>query len=209
MKNIFTTILFLIALTSVSQIDSVPLRYDTVITNQAYKSYYSKTYEGPVLVIYSLFHGGGECDRKKFHFKNDIQGLPAATDKDYAGSGWDKGHLCPAQDFAYDCLLEELTFEYYNCVPQAIEVNRAGWKHQETLIRNLSKNDSLIIICYNEFGVNKIGNVSIPTRCYKFVFDKIIKQFVFAFYYTNNSSADYVDLLDKLKDYESVLKFIK
>lgn len=194
-----------------SQSDSVKLKYDTLIVNKAYKSYYSKIYQAPVAVVYQLYHGGGECSRTTMKFKNDIKGLPTTWDCDgfYRMTGYDKGHMANAEDFSFDCTLEELTFRYYNAVPQSPELNRGPWKHYETLARKLSQHDTLEVICYNEFGAKKMGGIGIPDKCYKFVFDKKTKEVVFAFYYTNNSSPDYKDLLGRLQFYGELLKLLK
>ena len=210
MKKIIYLLSFIFCVSfAYSQQDTVKLSYDTLIINKAYKSYYSKKYEAPVAIVYTLYKGGGECSRKGMNFTNDIKGLPTATNKDYAMSGYDKGHMANAEDFAYDCNLEELTFRYYNCVPQNPELNRGPWKHYETLIRKLSQNDTLQVLCYNEFDGKKNGNASIPNKCYKFVFDKKTKQIMFAFYYTNNSSPNYTDLLDRLGKFYFILKLIE
>jgi endonuclease G len=143
-------------------------KWDTVVYNAGYASYFSKTYRNPVMVVYKLYKGGGPCKRDKFYFKNDLN-IPAATTKEYTKSGFDKGHLANAEDFAYDCYLDELTFRYYNCVPQRPELNRGIWKVTEEEIRKISQNDSLLVICVNEFGAGyqKMGGVAIPTSCVK------------------------------------------
>lgn len=143
-------------------------KWDTVIYNAGYASYFSKTHRNPVMVVYKLYKGGGPCKRDKFYFKNDLR-IPAATNKEYSKSGFDKGHLANAEDFAYDCYLDELTFRYYNCVPQRPELNRGIWKVTEEEIRKISQTDSLLVICVNEFaqGHGKMGGVSVPTSCIK------------------------------------------
>ena len=185
------------------------LRYDTLIKNNAYQSYYSKKYKAPVAVKYTLYHGGGECSREKMDFKNDIKGLKTAYDSDYRGSGYDKGHMANAEDFAYDCTLEELTFRYYNCAPQTPELNRGPWKQFETVIRNLSQTDSLIVVCYNEFDGKKTKNVYVPYKCYKFVYDIKTKTIVHAFYFTNTATPKFVDVRKKIKSYKFITDILK
>lgn len=185
------------------------LRYDTLITNKAYKSYYSKKYKAPIAVFYTLYHGGGECSRETFDFKNDIKGLKTAYNSDYKSSGYDKGHMANAEDFAYDCELDELTFRFYNCAPQTPELNRGPWKQFETVIRNTSQKDSLLVMCYNEFGNLKIKNVYVPTKCFKFVYDVKTKQMLFAFYYTNTATPVFKDIRKSLKSYGFIVRLMK
>jgi len=201
-------ILSFFVLTSTLLFSQDTLKYDTLITTKSYKSYYSKKYRDPIAVKYVLFKGGGDCSRASFEFKNDIKGLPTAYNSDYKSSGYDKGHMANAEDFAYDCSLDELTFRYYNCVPQTSELNRGPWKHFETVIRTFSQTDSLEIICYNEFEDLKIKNVAVPEKCYKFVYDLNKKEMVFAFYFTNTSTPEFHDIKDKLDSYKFIIDLI-
>jgi DNA/RNA endonuclease G (NUC1) len=153
---------------------SAPLQMkevDTIIVTQAYTSYFSYHYKNPVMVTYELYKGGGKCSRKAFHFKNDIPGLPAATPKDYAHNNYDEGHLCDAADMAYDCTLDEVTFRFYNCVPQTAALNRGPWKQWETKIRKESQGDSLFIVAGSVFSSEFIGDsIYVPALCYKVVY---------------------------------------
>jgi endonuclease G len=180
-------------------------KYDTIIHTQAYTSYFSKKHLAPIVVTYTLFNAGGECDRSNFNFKNDIGSLQTATDKDYYMSGYDRGHMAPAEAYAYSCFLQELTFRYYNCVPQDPKLNRGQWKAKENEERRLSKNDTIVVICFNEFKKRKIGNVGVPEKCYKFIINQRTKKVVLAFYYTNVGNPVYVNLENRLNYYRFVL----
>lgn len=141
-----------------------------VIKTKAYTSYFDTVYRQPIAVVYTLYNGGGPCNRAKFRFKNDTQ-YKTASDNDYLKSGYDKGHLANAEDFAYNCELDEQTFRYYNAVPQTANLNRGVWKQVETEIRGMSKLDTLKIICYSTNFVLK-NKLYVPTYCYKLVYTK-------------------------------------
>jgi len=142
---------------------------DTVITTKIYKSYFDFEKKQCLQVNYILFKGGGECDRSRFRFTNDTH-IQTSNPKDYYKSGFDMGHLVPAEDFAWDCELEELTFRMYNCLPQSPNLNRGIWKKWENRIRQESQTDSLLIICGATFSDKMIGDsVSIPKYFYKIV----------------------------------------
>ena len=97
-----------------------------------------------------------------------MPGLPTATAKDFAHSGYDEGHMANAEDFAYDCTLDEATFRWYNQVPQTAALNRGSWKHWETVIRKESQTDSLLITCGNIWSNGTIGDgIGIPAICWK------------------------------------------
>jgi endonuclease G len=163
---------------------------DTVIDRNIYQSYYSFTLKEPLYITYSLYKGGGDCKRTKMRFHAD-EVTNTATDKDYKGSGYDKGHLANAEDFAYDCTSEELTFRYYNCLPQTVKLNRGIWKKWETTIRKESQDEKLIIITGGVFDGNAtIGQqqVAVPSECYKIVLDSATKKILHCLIFKNDNS---------------------
>jgi endonuclease G len=88
---------------------------DKVVNKNIYTSYYSIKLKVPLYIEYDLFKGGGSVSRKNMRF---IEEETTAKNKDYAKSGFDRGHLVSAEDFAFDKQLEILTFSYYNVFPQ-------------------------------------------------------------------------------------------
>lgn len=84
--------------------------YDTVIVKKAYTSYFSKNACVPVVVTYKLYKAGGACNRKNDRFINDISSLKMAVAKDYSHSGYDKGHMANAEDFAFDAICRNQPF---------------------------------------------------------------------------------------------------
>ena len=197
-------ILILISLNLTSQV-----KYDTIISNSIYKSYFNYELKQPVLLTYKLYKGGGDCKRDTFRFINDSK-IKTLTNKNYKNSGYDKGHLASAEDFAYNCSLDELTFRFYNCVPQTHELNRGVWKKEEFYVRNLSQFDSLIVICYNTYKSKKINNMIIPDTCYKFVYSLRNKKFVVAFYATNTNQPIYKSITNSvlIKKYNWLFNYL-
>ena len=144
---------------------------DTVICNAIYSAAFSYEYKEPLFVTYKLYKGGGNCRRTSFRFGNDAK-LNCASDKDYKGSGYNRGHLANAEDFAGDCINEKITFMYYNALPQTPNLNRGIWKAWETRIRNESQNDSLLITCggfFNSQSKRLVGGAAVPDTCWKVV----------------------------------------
>lgn len=185
MKNI----ILLLSVLFTTDINAQTICYDTIITTSAYKAYYSKTELVPIIVTYKIFNGGGECSRATYVFRNDINGLKTATNLDYSHSGYDKGHMANSEDFANNCELDEMTFRYYNCVPQTPELNRGEWKAYETKIRNMSQHDSLLIICYNHLSNRKLNyRVAIPDTCYKLVYSLTDRNLLISVAYTNDKN---------------------
>lgn len=164
--------------------------YDVVIPQINYTSFFENDYCCPTVVIYNLYKGGGDCSRKKFKFKNDKQ-IVTSTDKDFVNSGYDKGHLANSEDFAYDCELNELTFRFYNCVPQHPKLNRGIWKKVENEIRKISQKKEITVMCINIFNDEKYlpnSKVRIPTECIKLVWESKTENPLKGYVFTNNSN---------------------
>lgn len=175
---------------------------DTVIRNDIYASYFSYQLHEPLYVVYKLYQGGGDCDRKAFHFKTG--GIEySARPRDYKASGYDEGHLADAKDFAYDCEKEEETFRFYNCVPQTKKLNRGIWKHFETEIRKESQGDSLLIISGSIFSDKAIGedNIAVPEYCWKVVFSLTTNEIIKCLIFPNDDSDTYDNIsIEELKN---------
>ena len=101
-------------------------RIDTIINKPAYQSYFSFAVKSPLYVVYYLYKCGGDCSRERFLFTKEYR---SANNKDYLKSGFDRGHLANAEDFAFDCEMERCTFSYYNCLPQHQKLNRNQAHH--------------------------------------------------------------------------------
>lgn len=164
------------------------VKYDTVIDKKIYKSYYSYTIKAPSFVIYKLYRGGGQCSRKDMNFKSKFPHF------DYAHSKikYDKGHLANAEDFAYDCDLERITFDYVNAIPQTPKLNRGTWKSLETKVRKASQNDSLLIIC----GGSDWNNKGIPLKCFKIVYSLSTHKMIFGELFNNDNKGLYKNIPD-------------
>lgn len=182
-------VILLAALISISLAFGQANKVDTVIKTDIYKSYLSYKSHTPLYVKYILKNGGGECSRKKnnYNFK-EILGLNIAGTQEYKKSGYDKGHLANAEDFAYDCRLEKETFIYINCIPQYANLNRGVWKTNEEYVRELSQSDSLLVICGGVFKSNKYitgTKVMVPDNCFKIVYSLKTKQLLHIYWFTN------------------------
>ncbi len=58
-----------------------------------------------------------------------------ATDDDYTGSGYDRGHLAPAKLFSFSCEAEMSTYTWLNAAPQQPETNKYVWIQTERFLR--------------------------------------------------------------------------
>jgi len=164
-------------------------KVDTLIQMTAYKSYYSYQVKNPLYVTYTLSKGGGDCNRSKYSFKKC--GVNTAEDDDYSGTGYDKGHLANAEDFAYNCDLDKETFCYYNCVPQTLKLNRGIWKTWETKVRKLSQSKPIFVIAgaiYTNQLLKEGHTVIKPDYCYKIIVDPPSGTILYCLLFPNDDS---------------------
>ena len=112
----------------------------------------------------------------------DLQKNERAELKDYRNSGFDKGHLVPAQDMSRSKLTMSESFLLSNMTPQiGPNFNRGIWKQLETDVRKWAKkkkslhiftgplyldDDGNITMLYKVIGPDK---VAIPTHFYKII----------------------------------------
>src|SRR5262245_31013219 len=77
--------------------------------------------------------------------------------RDYEGSGFDRGHQCPAKDRSAtqaDC---DATFYLTNVVPQSPASNQRGWERLEGYCRDLTKRGHVLYITCGPYGMGGTG----------------------------------------------------
>jgi endonuclease G len=112
----------------------------------------------------------------------DLPDSEAAKPSDYAGTGYDQGHMSPVGDMHLDAVAMLESFYLSNMVPQAPMNNRDGWNHLEYYVRGASmKYHDVYVITGPIYKCNPckaIGkdNVMVPTHLYKIVYSPQLKQ---------------------------------
>lgn len=166
-----------------------------IICRTAYEVKYDFTAKIPIWVVYTLTPANTiGCIPRSNAFRYD-QSLPRehrSTLADYAGSGYDTGHLANGADMSWDEEVERESFILSNMAPQTPELNRGAWKTLESAIRSWSYNNNSDITIYAGpiYDVNqdkKIGpnNVVVPHAFFKIVIDNKKKE-TLAFVFENN-----------------------
>lgn len=101
----------------------------------------------------------------------------SAALKDYRGSGYDRGHLCPAGDMAFSYESMSTSFFMSNMSPQEKGFNRGIWRELEESVRDWTRsNKNLYIVtgpvltkrAKKRIGKNK---VVVPRAYYKALLD--------------------------------------
>lgn len=98
-------------------------------------------------------------------------GWVSATDADYRGSGYDRGHLLPSADRKSSSAANRATFLYSNMAPQLPKLNRGPWKTLEERLRAMTNDyDTLYIVVGTVPGdsLRTIGSgVAVPDLFFK------------------------------------------
>jgi endonuclease G len=122
----------------------------------------------------------GDAPRKPvFDTDNDLpEGFQRITHKDYNGSGFDRGHMCPHSDRAANQEMSFSTFIMTNIIPQAPKVNQKTWAELEIYLRNQVKHGHAAYIIAGPDGKGGTGKegfketiaggrVVVPAKCWK------------------------------------------
>jgi endonuclease G len=151
---------------------------DIIITHTGYSLLYNETHEQANWVAYELTKEETTkiVDRTNKFMVDPLVKTGTANDNDYAGSGYDKGHLAPAADMGWSSTTMTESFYYSNMSPQEPGFNRGVWKRLEELVRTWAiENNSIYIVTgpvliagLPTIGVNK---VSVPKYFYKVILD--------------------------------------
>ncbi len=151
-----------------------------VIHHQFYSLSYSEDHEQAEWVAYVLHRDSLEKPwlRRRDQFTEDPQvRTGTATDNDYRNSGYDRGHLVPAADMAYNPEALRETFYFSNISPQSRNFNQGIWRELEELTRDWAKKyEQLYVVTgpvlsqetKGEIGVTR---VSVPAAYYKVLLD--------------------------------------
>ena len=151
---------------------------DKIITHTGYSLLYNEKHEQASWVAYELTK---EETNKRFNRSNKFITDPlvttgSANNADYAGSGYDRGHMAPAADMSWSSTTMAESFYYSNMSPQNGNFNRGIWKSLEELVRTWAIEDGAVYVITGPVltnGLPTIGSdqVSVPKYYYKVILD--------------------------------------
>lgn len=151
----------------------------TIVKHNYFTLSYSEPHEQAEWVAYELKREHLTQDnRRRPYFIEDPKVKTKSADwRNYKGSGYDRGHLCPAGDRRFLEQAYNETFYTSNISPQDREFNAGVWNRLEQQIRWwCKKHGDLIIITGGvlENGLEEIGeeDVDVPEAFYKIVLQK-------------------------------------
>jgi endonuclease G len=150
-----------------------------VLDKTFYVVCYSPENKVPVWVEYAITRK--DLARVVAERTNDYRADPAlpvdqrARPADYDKSGFDMGHMAPADDFVRSKKAMSTTFLLSNMVPQRPELNRNHWRGLEAAVQRLANTrGSAWVVTGPVFAGNTIKTigarkVGVPTHCFKVV----------------------------------------
>ncbi len=114
-------------------------------------------------------------DRKRPYFIEDPKVKTKSADwRNYKGSGYDRGHLCPAGDRRFSEYAYKETFYTSNISPQDRDFNAGIWNRLEMQVRRWAKRYGEVFVVTGgvlEEGLEEIGeeDVDVPKYYYKII----------------------------------------
>ena len=145
------------------------------LCQQAYLVGYDAAAKLPKYVTYELLPQNAlGCVARTNAFAANQFVPNGAVPGDYAGTGYDKGHMAPDGDLSWDPQVEYESFLMTNMSPQAGSLNRGIWKLLETSVRGwaVQRNQSYTVYVGGVYGPGDktIGKgVVVPHGFYKIV----------------------------------------
>ena len=114
---------------------------EIIIKKKAYIVSYNPDTKVPNWVAWHLtdLHTDGPVGRSNAFFADYAVPSPRASIEDYKGSGWSRGHMCPAGDNKWDSVAMAESFSLINVCPQNASLNSGLWNSIEIDCRNWAK----------------------------------------------------------------------
>jgi endonuclease G len=170
---------------------------DTILKYTGFDISYNEDNVEPAWVAYILtrkeVQSGTQIRSENFRPDKKVA-TGSATLKDYAGSGYDRGHMAPAADMKWSKEAMSESFLMSNMSPQDQGFNRGIWGRLEAKVRDWAiSNDSLLVISgpvlkgiRKHIGANHVG---VPDYYFKVIADISAPTYkVIAFVLKNKSS---------------------
>ena len=124
---------------------------EQILTRKAYVTSYNKDTKIPNWVAWHLTAGHTKGSHQRpggaWHEDEEVD-EPRATLYDYRGSGWSRGHMCPAGDNKWDAEAMYESFLFTNCCPQNNNLNSGTWNQIEMACRRWAERfGDVYIVC--------------------------------------------------------------
>lgn len=130
---------------------SIKNRSERIMSRMNYTTSYNKKWKMPNWVAWKIDKSelkNNESRTNEFLPDPDLKESEAVTTNDYRGSGYDRGHMCPAGDNRYHWKAMQESFYMTNMCPQNHKLNSGDWNDLEEMCRFWAeKEDGLYVVC--------------------------------------------------------------
>ena len=151
-------------------------------------------------------------DRYKFVADPEVSGKNAVVTQDYAQSGYDRGHMCPANDSRWSADAMRESFYMTNICPQNPSLNSGDWNELEQACHKWAEEGPIYIVCgpilYKKSKAEYIGKehkIRVPEAFFKVVLAGVEKGkpravgFVYKNAKSNRPLDAYVNTVDEVE----------
>ena len=168
---------------------------DTLVRYDAFDVHFNSERGIANCALYELVNNElyGTAERMgEFMADPGVKGCPVP--EDYAGSGFDRGHLVPAGDLKWNDTAMRQSFLLTNVGPMHKALNEGGWAKLEEKVREWTARDSALLVftgpVVSESDTTLAGGrVRVPSAYYKVILAPCVRPMrVIAFIYPNGHS---------------------
>ena len=168
---------------------------DTLVRYDAFDVHFNSERDIANCALYELVNNElyGTVERgNEFMADPGVKGCPLP--EDYAGSGFDRGHLVPAGDLKWNGTAMRQSFMLTNVAPMHKALNEGGWAKLEEKVREWTARDSALLVFTGPVvsdGDTTLasGRVKVPSAYYKVIMAPCVRPMrVIAFIYPNGHS---------------------
>jgi endonuclease G, mitochondrial len=157
---------------------SEPKSSGEIIAHRAFTLSYSEQHEQASWVYYSITPvqcAGSPKWPEKFREDTNVTTGSASND-DYQGSGYEKGHLCLAGSMQHDSVAYVETYYLSNISPQLPDFNGGVWVRLENKVRKWAEEYHKVWVVTGPIFQNNLdtigpNKVTVPGSFYKVVFN--------------------------------------
>ncbi len=154
---------------------------DTILKHDYLTVAYSTKNKNPEWTLYVINEKRETTDvaaRKSSFVPDPLLSNSVPSTNQYASTGYDRGHLVPAEDMNFSDKAMSESFYMSNVSPQHPSFNRGLWKRLENKVREWAAlNDHMVVISgavltsETNPGFDKMNDIDVPKYFYKIILD--------------------------------------
>lgn len=174
------------------EVNKIPVDI-VMIDHQYFKIAYNSKRRLPEYVTYQLTANqlkSKSAERSNKFIPDPIlveKNIPYVVTAEYTKSGYDRGHLAPSADFAWNQDANNMTFVMSNMAPQTPGLNRDAWKRLEDQVRKWACGEEKVTVITGPVLADNLprmkSGLEIPQDFFKIIIDETAPKKTIAFLY--------------------------